>query len=177
MPFSNPLFREEIADFVKKTFPDFEKTTILDVGPGIGTYADLLSEYKNIDACEIYKRYIRRYGLQQKYRKVFCQDIQSFEFDYYDLVIMGDVLEHIKTKQAIKVVNRILEHCQEIIVKVPLQTRKRKTRPYLGNIYEVHQQIILTPKIMKRRYPMLQPLYEKDGKAGVYIRNIKENLK
>lgn len=174
MPFSNPLFREDIVEFIIEKFPD-SNTTILDVGPGIGTYADLLPYYENIDACEIFKKYIRRYKLQSKYRKVFCQDIQSFEFDYYDLVIMGDVLEHIESEKAVILVNRILERCQEIIVKVPFSRRNRKTRAYMGNEYEIHKQTDLRPEVMEERYPMLQPLFmmdkpSKEGWAGVYIR-------
>lgn len=174
MPFSNILFRDDIAEFVVKNFPDIE-TTILDVGPGTGTYADLLPQYKNKDACEIFRKYIRRYGLRQKYRNVFCQDIQTFEFDHYDLVIMGDVLEHIETASAIELLNRILQHCKQIIVKVPFSKRNRKTRSYMGNVYEIHQQTDLRPNVMQERYPILQPLFimdkpSKDGWAGVYIR-------
>jgi len=153
MPSSETLLKKEIIEYIKINFPD-KNTTILDVGPGIGTYYNLLSNfYKNIDCCEIWQPYIKKYNLKEKYRKVFCLDICLFEFEWYDVIILGDVLEHISSSNAINLINKIYPKCKDIIVSVPFNMPQGI---YDGNIYEIHLQSDLNKNIMSERYPMLK---------------------
>ena len=60
MPVSTKAGKRFSRDFIKSNFP--KESTILDVGPGIGTYAKLLGGYfENIDAIEIFERYLSDY--------------------------------------------------------------------------------------------------------------------
>jgi hypothetical protein len=170
MPNSHPQFRNETVDFIKKQFPD-TNTTILDVGPGSGTYAKALKEYKNIDACEIFERYVKDYDLTPKYREIFISDICSFDFDHYNLIIMGDILEHIDVKRSQELIDRIYDKCDQLIINVPYQYRQGE---WGGNKHERHIQDDLTHALMEQRYPRLKDLFKKTGggghKSGVYIK-------
>jgi 2-polyprenyl-3-methyl-5-hydroxy-6-metoxy-1,4-benzoquinol methylase len=79
---------------------------ILDIGAGSGTYADALKNAgysKTIDAVEVWPQYIEKYYLKKKYRNVFHQDVRTrTDFDY-DVVIFGDILEHMTKEEAVKV--------------------------------------------------------------------------
>lgn len=171
MPTSNVMFKSETIDYIKNKFKD-KSISILDVGAGIGTYSDLLKdEYDNMDCCEIYEPYIDKYQLRNKYNNVYVKNIIDFEFEYYDLIIMGDILEHIDKDTAILLLNEIVNKCEELIVCVPYQL---PAGPYEGNNHEAHLQDDLNPTIMDERYPMLKGLFVKfDGvghQCGVYCK-------
>ena len=91
----------------------------LDVGAGDGAYGKLLNNYAEIDGVEYFKKYIEEFKLEKIYNKIYNIDICKFEFDYYDVVIMGDVLEHIEVKEAQKLLNYMYDRVDEIIIVVP----------------------------------------------------------
>ena len=93
MPYSYPEYKNEIKTHFKECVSN--KIKILDVGPGAGTYFDLLSDLGyQIDCIEIWEPYIFQFNLHKKYNKVIVGDIRDFDFSEYDYIIMGDVLEH-----------------------------------------------------------------------------------
>lgn len=174
MPTSNVMFKKETADYISNKFKKRD-IIILDVGPGVGAYSDLLRfVYPNIDCCEIYEPYIDRHNLRFKYKNVFISDICDLEFDYYDLIIMGDVLEHIEYNKATDLICRMFNKCEELIVCVPYNL---PAGSYGGNDYEAHLQDDLNEKTMKERYPMLkmilsQPVYGHGmHNCGVFVKN------
>ena len=59
--------------------------------------------------------------------------------------------------------------CDEMIVAVPYELEQGIEE---DNIYEIHKQPDLTPKIMEERYPMLKLLYKNDI-YGYYIKGDK----
>src|SRR5689334_18537549 len=73
--------------------------TVLDVGPGQGTYADLLRQVTpsaHWSAVEVFAPYVDTYGLAAKYDRVEVVDIRDFSWpQHFDVVILGDVLEHL----------------------------------------------------------------------------------
>ena len=94
MPYSFNHFKDHIKAWVLASVPKHKR--ILDVGPGIGTYSDLLrSEGYRIDAVEIFAPYISKYNLLEKYDNVFIDDICKFDFKDYDFIILGLSLIHI----------------------------------------------------------------------------------
>ena len=93
MPGSYPDGKGEIKDFIIKEFT--KETKILDVGPGRGIYGQNLNKNFTIDCVEIFPRYITDYNLSEIYNNIFISDILDFDYSEYDLLIMGDVLEHI----------------------------------------------------------------------------------
>ena len=73
--------------------------TLLDVGPGQGTYSDLLrgvTPGSSWSCVEIFQPYVEMFELRRKYDVVHVADIRSFSWPTrYDVVILGDVLEHL----------------------------------------------------------------------------------
>lgn len=100
MPYSLDEGRHVLSSWVKQNHTQLER--VLDVGPGAGTYADFLRELKptpalTIHAVEIFEPYVEQFNLLSKYNEVFINDFIDFaELSdvTYDLVILGDVIEH-----------------------------------------------------------------------------------
>ena len=94
MPKSYSLFKKEVGEYLIDIFP--KDSLVLDIGPGEGVYYELLKNNFILDCVEIFNPYIQEFNLRQKYRIVYNKDIKDFEFnEYYDLIILGDVLEHL----------------------------------------------------------------------------------
>lgn len=152
---SYSIYKQEIKKYIINHFKSTD--AVLDIGAGCGTYSMLLEGYfKNIDAIEAYLPNIKNHNLEKKYNNVYNIDIQHFKFDYYDLIIMGDVLEHLTIKEAQEVLKYILPKCKQIIVAIPYQLKQEEVE---NNLYEIHKQPDLTRQNMKERYPDLELLY------------------
>jgi len=155
MPTSYSVFKPEIKQWFLENVPLSKR--ILDVGPGEGTYSNLLrSEGYRIDAIEIYEPYIGQYNLRDKYDNVYVGDIRKFDISDYDFIILGDVLEHITVGEAQQLINKIEHYQKHCMVAVPYMMPQGE---YEGNIHEAHQQEDLTHDVMKERYPALECLY------------------
>jgi predicted TPR repeat methyltransferase len=86
----------------------------LDVGPGEGTYHMLLGDLiPEIDGVEIWYKNIVDFSLKNRYRDVWNDDIRGFEYIMnYDLIIFGDVLEHMSVVEAITVFLEAKKHAK-----------------------------------------------------------------
>lgn len=118
---SSPFFgKQETIDFIGRVLPDRD-IKILDVGPGRGIYHMLLKKagYRHIDAVEKYRPYIEKFNLPAIYDTVFNEDVVKFRYEHYDLIIFGDVLEHLKVKDARRVIRYAQQHSRLIVVAVP----------------------------------------------------------
>jgi hypothetical protein len=166
MPFSTPVFKKETIDYLVNKFPP--SSTILDVGAGAGYYSKLLKEtFPNMDAIEIFEQYIGMYQLKLKYRNVWNENILTFEFDHYDIILMGDVLEHIEESEGIELVKKLYSKCDELVIAIPFNAPQGE---YFGNIYETHLQPKLTHEDFLSKYDGFKPLeYRND--YGVYIKS------
>lgn len=73
---------------------------VLDIGAGAGAYADLLAStmprrfLPHMTAVEIHEPYVERFGLLRKYDEVLLGDARTNDLPEADVVILGDVLEH-----------------------------------------------------------------------------------
>lgn len=153
----------QIFNLVRDRFhPDL--TEVLDVGAGWGKYHYLLPDYEKMDACEIWKPNCK--AIANKYRTVFNIDICDLDFDYYDVIIMGDILEHIERERAKKLIETIYPKCKEMYIVVPFEYEQGAVD---GNPYEEHKQADLTPELMYQEYPLLDLLAAGDGK-GLYVK-------
>ena len=162
---SYPFFKEEVRDYLKEKFDN--ECEILDVGAGCGNYYNLLGNFYNkIDAVEIFEPNIKNYELENKYRKVYNIDICNFKYDFYDIIIFGDIIEHLSVKEAQDVLKYAFERCEEMIVAVPYMCEQGE---YGGNVYEIHKQDDLTKENILERYPMLKLLYA-DDIYGYYVK-------
>lgn len=169
MPTSYKDFKNQIKEYIYKKYSTDIK--ILDIGPGLGTYAQLLPDYKNIDCVEIYSPYIEEFNLKSQYKNVFNLNILDFDFEYYDLIIMGDILEHLSPQDSLKLLKKLTTKCDDIIISIPYLAdyNHLKIAANEPNINNLHIQIDLTPDIMKERYPMLKQMWS-NSRIGVYIK-------
>ena len=153
----------QIFNLVRQEFhPDL--TEVLDVGAGWSKYRLLLPDYMKMDACEIWPKYRRE--LKKTYRNVFIDDICNLEITHYDVIIMGDVLEHIEGEKAKQLIEYLYPRCKQIFVVVPFQYHQDGD----DNPYEEHLQDDLTPELMKTEYPLLDLIAE-NGVKGLYIKS------
>ena len=150
---SEPVFDQEIKEYLKNNFGPESK--ILDIGAGDGKWSYVLGDYfKNMDAIEIFEDYKERYSLEKKYKNVFIGDFTEFDFDYYDVLILGDVFEHVPEKIAKEWLNKVKRKCKEIIVVVPFEYEQDWDGKY-ENKWGHHHQPNLNVDSMVVKYPEL----------------------
>ena len=97
----------------------------LDVGPGEGTYHALLHDLiPEIDCVEIWPQNVADFSLRNRYHEVWTDDIRhhinSDEMYDYDLIVFGDILEHLPVDDAVQVFTEALRRCRWVIVSVPM---------------------------------------------------------
>jgi hypothetical protein len=172
MPTSTPIFKSQTINYITKHID--KETNIIDIGAGVGTYADLLKPlgYNNIDAIEVYEPYIEGYHLKDKYRSVFNHNIINSELylDDYKLAILGDVIEHMTYRDSLIVLNK-LKSCEDIIIGVPFNAKQDSV---MGNEYEVHIQNDLYNEKFLQMYPDFE-LYCLRYDYGIYLKKNNKN--
>ena len=147
--------KKELKEFLNRSFPD--GSTALDVGACDGEYWNLLHDHFIMDGVEVFLPNIERNKLTEKYRFVHPCDIYGFEYDWFDLVIFGDVIEHMEVDQAQAVLEYAKHHSKMVIVAVPF---RYKQGAIYGNPYERHIQDDLTDAIFKERYDGFKMLFD-----------------
>lgn len=142
--------KPEVCAWIRRHFPP--DAAILDVGACDGKWRRLLPEYPNMDAVEAFEPNLARL---QGYRNVFHADICDFSYEWYDLVILGDIVEHLSVEAAKNELEYARDRCRDMIVAVPFLY---KQDAIYGNPYEVHIQDDLTPENFAERYPGFEVL-------------------
>lgn len=144
----------EVISFIVSNFK--QNDTCLDVGACDGKWSELLGNFLIKDAVEVFTPNIDKHHLEKKYRQVFNTDIVNFQYDWYDIIIFGDVLEHMSIDQAQAVVEYAKPRCKDMIIAVPYLYEQGAL---YGNPYEVHIQDDLTPEIFEQRYPGFERIW------------------
>lgn len=114
-----PTSDAEGKDWSLERFKEARPETVCDIGPGEGTYAKLFRPvHKGAwwTGIEIHKPYVAKYKLRSTktramYDELHVEDVRDSESHLFfrDLVIAGDVLEHMPRADAIKLLDRIVE--------------------------------------------------------------------
>lgn len=173
MPNSSQRYDTEIRSRLEGLYPS-PNTKILDVGPGRGKFRDMLRSYKCMDAIEVWSSYIEKFRLNERYRYVYNEDVNAFtSFSNYQLVIMGDVLEHLEVEDAQNTLIRIDKSGCDVLVCIPFKMEQDEID---GNPYEIHRQDDLTHKIFMDRYPGFKT-FVRDANYGVYFRKADQHNK
>jgi hypothetical protein len=171
MLFSDPrdnadFWLEEIWDWAGPRVRDLVRashdplvTTVLDVGADQGKYRILLEEFPHVDGCEVWSPSIDENELHKIYNHVFAIDVVDFVHSRayrsrsYDVVIFGDVLEHIDRYVAQATLTKIYENPRcDVIVVVPFESHQDYAK---NNPFQVHLQDDLTLELMEAEYPEL----------------------
>ncbi len=132
---SNPENRPWILSKILEINPE----TILDIGPGQGTYSDLIKDAPIspiIDGVEVWEPYVEEYNLLSKYNKITIKDVREYDNFSYDLVIFGDILEHMTKEDAIAVWEKASNQAKYAIISLPIIYYPQGH--WHGNPYEAH---------------------------------------
>ena len=149
----------EVVEWVKQRFP--KGSTCLDVGACDGKWFNLLGDHFKMDCVEIFKPNVYEHDLMNKYEKVFVNDVANFRYAWYDLIIFGDVLEHMPVENAQAVLKYAEPRCNDLIIGIPFLYTQGAI---YGNPWEEHIQNDLTPELFNERYPgyelIIRPIWE-----------------
>lgn len=142
MPYSFREGKREIAAYLKSRFGRGEGLTILDVGPGEGTYEKLLRPAlpeAEFVCLEIFEPYCDAYGLRSRYDRVLIGDVRDFALDFAPgVVVFGDVLEHMRREEALAVLSAYCAKARAVVVSIPIIHIEQGAVG--GNVYETHLQ-------------------------------------
>lgn len=85
-----------------RALADVGPVSVLDIGPGVGTYAKLLAGpgVSRLTGIEIWEPYVHTYRLRDYYDEVIVGDARVVDWPSADVVIMGDVAEHMDVPDA-----------------------------------------------------------------------------
>lgn len=102
MPMSSDEGKDWIRDRVT-ALAESGPVSVLDIGPGVGTYAKLLAGpgVSRLTGIEIYEPYVHTYRLDRYYDEVVVGDARVVDFPAADVVILGDVAEHMSEADAL----------------------------------------------------------------------------
>jgi len=166
MPGNWGYLGEDTKNYLTNNFP--ASSTILDIGCGHGFYKKLLGDYfkGRFDAVEIWQPYIEEYKLKELYDNLYNVNILDFDFDYYDIIIMGDILEHLSKEDSVKLINKLKDKCKELLVVVPYYLPQDEC---FGNKYEIHLQPNLDDAAMQEQYPCLELIKLGDKELKIRI--------
>lgn len=138
MPYSDA----EGKDTALAWYEEIQPGTVIDVGAGSGTYAQAVranSSWRGRwTAVEAWEPYVARFGLDGLYDAVVVADARQLTARFFraDLVIAGDVLEHMPRADAIGLLDTIREHAANLIVSVPVLHLDQGA--VYGNPHEAH---------------------------------------
>lgn len=151
--YSTPLGKPEVKQFLEQKLRPGMK--ILDMGPGKGTYYNLLGPDYEWSCVEIWHPAVEE--LQGKYHYIYEMDIRNFVYvEHYDLVIFGDVLEHMPLKDAQKCVKEAKENANSILIAFPYDLEQGAI---YGNEAERHIQYNSSIEEFEKNYPGFQRIY------------------
>lgn len=115
--------------------------TVLDVGPGVGTYAKLLSGIDGLDVhttgLEVWEPYLTTYRLADYYDELIVGDVRTTDLPEVDVVILGDVVEHMTRAEAADVWARSRAAARRAVY-LSLPIVHYPQHDIEGNPYEVH---------------------------------------
>ena len=113
------------AELLKPLFETGLIRRVVDVGAGGGTYVKLLAPIApgvHWIAVEAWTPYIAEYALARQYHEVINRDVRELEIAPLapDLVLFGDILEHMTQEQALAVVGKALGAAPYVMISIPI---------------------------------------------------------
>ena len=142
-----PTSDAEGKDWSLEKFRYHLPNTVCDVGPGEGTYAKLFRPvHEGVwwTGIEVHRPYIKKYRLnstktRRMYDELHVEDVRESESHLFhrDLVIFGDVLEHVERDDAVALLQRAeAAGAWNILVSVPIVDSPQGEVD--GNPHEAH---------------------------------------
>ena len=110
----------------KKLLESIRVDRFLDIGAGAGKYGKMLQDHHpNAEkiAVEIDSSYIEKYSLASIYDKVLnisaIKLIDDALDETYDLVVIGDCIEHMRKSEGVDLLNFLIYRCKYILIHYP----------------------------------------------------------
>jgi SAM-dependent methyltransferase len=133
MPYSSTEGKEWMREQIDRLAP----ATVLDVGAGAGTYFDLAAQpWQFWMAVEVWQPYLARFDLAARYDGVIFGDVRTIAWPDIDLVIFGDVLEHLSRADALMVWDDARKHSRHVLLSIPVVPYPQGAEE--GNPHEAH---------------------------------------
>lgn len=141
MPTSSPSGKKQIRQWISKQ----KINKVLDVGCGEGTYPKLLKEQYDILnnaewwGVEAWTNYINEYNLNSLYNVIINDDARKINWSAlpkFDLVIFGDILEHMTKEESQELVANALRKSKFVVISIPIVYSPQGA--YGGNPFEIH---------------------------------------
>lgn len=140
--------KNEVCQWIRDNFP--KNSTILDMGACDGKWKLLLYDYHRMDGVEAFTPFYHALAEKRIYRNLYLADARTFEYRHYDLIIFGDIVEHMSPEDARKMLDYAKPRCKDLIVAVPFLYPQDAVN---GNVYDIHVQDDLTAELFEERYP------------------------
>jgi hypothetical protein len=154
---------------------------VLDVGVGSGTYYDrygkglLPKPRTEWIGIEIWRPYIEKYSLPDKYDKLYEKDAVLVARDFIgiytpqkiDICFVGDVAEHMEKEKAVYLLNTLSDSCKYLVMSIPLGHYPQDE--YDGNPFEKHVKDDWTHEEVISTFGNLIVEYGIENEIGVYF--------
>lgn len=127
MPYSDFVFDRQVEALIESMRP----RTVLDIGPGAGKYGKMVRSLrsKGVDiphlaAIEIDASYVEQFKLSDIYDVVQLGDATTLPDigpdACWDLVILGDVLEHFRKSRGVDLIDYLYYRTKYIVLLIPM---------------------------------------------------------
>jgi cyclopropane fatty-acyl-phospholipid synthase-like methyltransferase len=171
MPTSSNAGKKQIRQWIS----NIEVNKVLDVGCGEGTYPKLLKQQypilNNAEwwGIEAWAKYIEEFNLTELYNNIINEDVRKVNWDSipnFDLIIFGDVLEHMTKEESQELVSKAITKSRYIIISIPIVHAPQGA--YEGNPFEIHVKDNWSHTEVLESFPYI---VESNGskKIGVYL--------
>lgn len=129
-----------VDEVTRRQIKDIKPKSMVDVGAGAGYYGKIVKE--DFPECrtagiEIFGPYVTKYNLTGIYDKVVNNDIKNvINLLEGDLIIFGDVLEHMPKEDALYVLDIAVKNFKYVLINGPKRFEDQGVVD--GNKYERH---------------------------------------
>lgn len=145
---------------------------VVDVGAGDGRWGHLLKgKMQRLVAIEVWGNYVEHYHLRDIYDEVFIEDAKNFQaWGDFDVVILGDVLEHLHRVDALKLIATLKKTKVKVFLTVPITHCPQDGMVY-DNPYETHLDQWTHEELERLGWEMIHQGLNPNGKVmiGTYI--------
>lgn len=134
-----PISSTEGKSWTRERIRGLGPVSVLDVGAGAGTYAKLLADVPTtrLTALEVFEPYVTTYGLRELYDEVVLGDARSTTLPTVDVVILGDVAEHMERAEAQELWARAADAARRAVyLSIPIVPYPQGTLEH--NPHEMH---------------------------------------
>lgn len=157
-----PVSDGDGKDWALDRYRDLRPGTVIDIGPGVGTYASLMRPHHRAHwtAVEAWGPYVDQYRLADLYDRVIVADARYLDRGWLarDLVIAGDVLEHMPAGDALTFIRTVQACAGALLVSVPLVHLEQGA--VNGNGFERHLHHWMFPEMSDALGPGVTDSYE-----------------